>query len=284
MARKEKRPTFDDAHESFQEGDYEAALQICDEIIGEDEAGAPADVLWLAGESLLQLQEPQEALHLFDLADERDPEQPAILLGRGVACFELLRWADAETALRAAIDVDEEVGDAWYYLGLIAERRGDDDGATQSFARAVAADPENLHAPTDWSSDAVSEAWGRIRDDLPDFAKSWFEGIQLSVHKLPEERVLRVEDGNISPLVHCLYFGEHGAEPEGMDPASWFRHPPPRVELYSRNLGKSAHDTFDLEQEVFEAFLWETIEFLGLNDEQSQALGTLLAGGDDEES
>lgn len=282
MAQKEKRPTFDDAHESFQEGDYEAALEICDEIIGEDESKAPADVLWLAGECLLQLQEPGEALHLLDAADEAEPEQPAIQLARGVALFELLRWDESEKALRAASEGDDALGDAWYFLGLLEERRGNSEAAERLFTRAVQSDPENLHAPTRWPDQEVAKAWTMIAEDLPEPASRWFRSIEYIVKPFPAEVDLRRDDGNVSPLVHCLFFGEGPGEATGSDPARWFRGAPPRVELYTGNLGKSAHDAYDLQQEIFEAFLWETIEFLGLDEDQAERFGQLVEGADEE--
>ena len=72
--------------------------------------------------------------------------------------------------------------------------------------------------------------------------------------------------------------GYHRASPE-----SWLNAAPARVVLYRRNLGKSAHDDYELQREVFEAVLWEVMEFLGLDDGHLERLGVMESEDDEDD-
>ena len=71
MARNEDRPELLDAEEAFERGDVEGALIICEGLLGTISGPAPLELLCLAAECFLELQEPKEALHMIELARER---------------------------------------------------------------------------------------------------------------------------------------------------------------------------------------------------------------------
>ena len=50
---------------------------------------------------------------------------------------------------------------------------------------------------------------------------------------------------------------------------------PTDVLFFRRNVGKTAHDEYELHREVYEAVLWEMMNFLCLDDEHMVRLGIL---------
>lgn len=270
-------PTLRDAEEAYEAGDIETALAICDGLIGDDETKAPVEVLYLAGECLLELQEAEEALHLFDLALVQDADNPLLIHCRGLCQFELGAFDRAQALFERASGAAPELAEPVFYLGLVAERTGDLDGANERFAAAARKDPENFVVPAEWSEDDIKAAYDVIIEETPDPLGTWFAGLTVEVEDLPPDASLSRGGSTISPLVHCLFEGEPGEGPDGPEPASWLVTEPSRVVLFRRNLGKSAHDEYELQREVFEAVLWELMEFLGLEDQHLEALGVMEA-------
>jgi len=283
MGKKDEIPTLRDAEEAYEAGDLETALAICDGLIGDDESKAEIRVLWLAGECLLEMQEETEALHLFEVALEQDPENPLLLHCRGLCLFELGRSAEAKALFEAARDAAPELAEPVFYLGLLAERSGDDEGAQALFAAATELDPENFVMPHTWDGEAIRAAFDDLVEDTPDPLGVWLAALSIEVERRPSDGVLTRGGEPISPLVHCLFFGDPSEGAEGDDPEGWLAASPERVVLYADNLGKSAQDEYELAREVSEAVLWEIMEFLGLDDTQLEALGVIEADDDDED-
>jgi len=278
---KNEEPGFEDALEAHESGDLETAMIICEGLLGEDEAKADPEVQHLLGECLLELQEPEEALRFFDLALRQVPGEPTLLLGRGVALFELLDFERSRAALRSAADEDAEGGEALFYLGLLTEFEGDRAAADSLYAEAVARSPEDLVLPRDWTEAEIREAFDVMVEECPDPVAEWLAGLPITVRDLPGMDDLRTEAGPVSPLRHCMFVGDEGDGPFGEDPSEWLDAIPTDVVLFRRNIGKTAHDEYELHREVFEAVLWEMMDFLCLEDEHMVRLGVLEDDDDD---
>jgi tetratricopeptide (TPR) repeat protein len=283
MSRQDdETPTLDDAEEAFERADVETALAICEGLMGDDEAHAEPDVLYLAAECLLELQEPQEAAHLVELALGQQPDDPVLIHTRGLCHFESGDLDSARRCFERAVAGDGDLGEALYYLGLLAEREGRKDEAARLFAEACDRDPENLAPPTEWNAAKVKEIFDEIVEEMPDPLGEWLAGLDVAVEEIPESGALRGQEGPISPLVHCLFVGGKGGEPEGEDPGGWLVARPDRVLLYRLNLGKSAHDDWELHHELLQALLWETMEFLHLDETHLAKLGVLEQEDDED--
>ena len=275
-------PTFDDAIEAHEAGDIETAMIICEGLLGDNEESADPEVQHLLAECLLEMQEPEEALRLFDFALAQVPGDGALLLGRGVAFFELAKLDAAVASLQRSADADPEIGEATFYLGLIAELRGDRVAADAFYASAVERSPEDLVLPADWSEADVRKAFAAMVEECPDAVATWLSSLHVVVRDLPEIESLSTPEGPVSPLRQCRFDGEPGDGPFGEEPAGWLNAAPTEVVLFRRNLGKTAHDEYELAREVFEAVLWEATEFLCLEDEHLIRLGVMEADDDDE--
>ncbi len=280
MSSKQDEPTFEDAVEAFEDGDAETALDILDGLLPEDLDQAPVEMIYLAAECLLDLQEPQEAANMLEIALAMEPDEPSLLHAHGIALFEMGRLDEARKRFEAAAAAEPLLGEAFFYLGILAERDGDADGARAFWQRGVDADPENLAMPADWSEADVRAAWSEIVEEAPEPLAAWWGGVALVVEELPSTAQIQAETDPVSPLVHALFEGGEKSVPEGDAVDGWFQTTPDRIVVFRKNLGKSALEAADLHAELREAMLWETLDFLGFEESHLAALGLLE---DDEE-
>ena len=274
-------PSFRDAEEAFDRNDFETALVICEGLMGDDESKAAPEVLHLAAESLLSLQEPQEAGHLAQLALEQAADEPALHHCIGLSWFEQGRFDAAATHFKTAAELEDQLGEPLFYLAIIEERRGNTDIAASLYQDAVLRDPENLIVPTLWSRELIEQVFDEMVEEMPDPFGMWLAGLDVNIRDLPQDSELSNDEGSISPLVHCLFHGTGQEQPQGDSPEDWLALQPTSVSLFRFNLGKSAHDQYELHREVLEAILWETMDFLGLDETHLIALG-MLDDDDDE--
>lgn len=268
-------PSFEDAVEAFEAGDAETALDILDGLLPEDLSEAPVELIYLAAECLLDLQEPEEASHLLEVALAQEPDEPSLLHAHGIALFELGRLDESRARFEAAVTAEPELGEAHFYLGILAERDGDLDRARAFWQTAVDADPENLAMPVDWSPEDVRSAWQEIVEEAPSPLSEWWSKLSVAIEDLPSAAHIKADTDPISPLVHCVFEGGSKTTPEGDEPDAWFVNRPDRVVVFRRNLGKSALEAGELHSELREALLWETLDFLGLDEPQLTRLGLL---------
>ena len=102
-------------------------------------ASAPNDpyYLELKGQILLESGRVQEAVPVLRLAVKNDPDEPLImtLLGHALIADEnKIDFAEAEPLLRRALAKDHENPFAWYQLGVIYDRKGDEPRAALAAA------------------------------------------------------------------------------------------------------------------------------------------------------
>lgn len=118
--------------------------------------------------SLLRIvrEQPGQSLALAALDELQLAGAPASAFQRAVVLFQHRRNQEAEAALgealaaRAAAPV---AGQAHYYLGVLAERRGDLDAAFSQYEASLAADPSGPLAPdAAWWRAQLLEGFGRL--------------------------------------------------------------------------------------------------------------------------
>jgi predicted Zn-dependent protease len=116
-------------------GDRDAALKEAEALL----ATAPQDpfFLELKGQVLLESGKPTDALAPLRDAVARAPDQPMIqsMLGHALLATEKAdNLPEAERVLRASIGRDNEQPFAWYQLGMIYDRKGDEPRAALATA------------------------------------------------------------------------------------------------------------------------------------------------------
>ena len=102
------------------------------------------DTAW----KLLQGGDAARASKLFAEALAKEPDQPALLLGAGVAAHMLGRSKEATTPLRRALDLDPRLTPASILLGQIAYADGDVTNAIKIYEKALTYAPNEPHLTT----------------------------------------------------------------------------------------------------------------------------------------
>jgi len=102
------------------------------------------DTAW----KLLQGGDAARASKLFAEALAKEPDQPALLLGAGVAAHMLGRSKEATTPLRRALDLDPRLTPASILLGQIAYADGDVANAIKIYEKALTYAPNEPHLTT----------------------------------------------------------------------------------------------------------------------------------------
>lgn len=73
----------------------------------------------------------------------------------------------AKARLKAAVDIDPKIWEAWYDIGVISYKDGDDDGAINAFSRAL--DINKGHAPTVLARAEAHRRAGHKKDARADY-------------------------------------------------------------------------------------------------------------------
>lgn len=261
--------TLNLAEEALDRGDPEAALELCEEVLGleADHAGA----LFLAAEAYRDLRELDDAEVRYRRVLQLTPAHGPSWSSFGAVLFDQLRFDEARNVLTRAIRVDPENAEAWWWRGLVRERRGDFTGARRDFLRAHRLDPPGypLPVPLDEAlveaivEDAVRAMHPSIREYLVQVA--------IVLDEVPEADVLRQWDPPMPPGEIVGYFSGHSLLDRSVhDPWSNF---PATIVLFRKNLERLAHDRDRLVEELRITVLHEVGHFLGLDEDDLEERG-----------
>jgi predicted Zn-dependent protease len=146
-----------------------------------DEANAEADALLrarphdpyfleLKGQILLEGGHPQEALGMLREAVQRAPDQPLIaaLLGHAlIATEDPANFEEAKRVLRLAVARDNDNPFAWYQLGIVYDREGD-----QPRAALATAERYNLEGNAKLALVNAEQAMGSIPSGSSDWLRA----------------------------------------------------------------------------------------------------------------
>jgi tetratricopeptide (TPR) repeat protein len=209
------------------------------------------------------------ALRHVEAALRLRPGDADAIYERGVALYELCRFQEArrafETVLRRVPD------DAWalHYLGLLAERAGEEARAERLLARASRLAPADLRAPVEVDADDFEEEVRRAVRALPEDERRALAGVPIEVEDLPDLADLTAADPPLSPSILGLYRGP--PEDEGCGP----EEPPDcrSIVFYRKNLVRFARDRGELAEQVRVTLLHELGHLHGESDEALRTRG-----------
>ncbi len=215
----------------------------------------------LRATGLNQLGDFADALEAIKVALDVDPEHPEALLEQAQAFFELARFDDARRIYSAL--AQRHPDDAWahHYLGLLAERRGDDPQPFFTKARALA--PNDFPPPVHLSPEAFDRAVEEAIEALPEHAKPHLSNCVIDVQPFPSDDDLK--DGGISPLILGVFTG-HAIDERSPIEAS--HHETARITLYQNNLERFARSREELLEEIRITVLHEVGHLLGLDEDE----------------
>jgi predicted Zn-dependent protease with MMP-like domain len=211
----------------------------------------------------------REALRHADLALRDRPGDADALYERGVALFELCRFADARRTFQQLLRRSPDDPWALRHLGLIAERAGDDTRARSLLARAARLAPREIGEPVELARPAFEAEVGRAVAELPEADRRDLAGVPVEVEEIPLLADLTATDPPLSPSILGLFRGPSLGEPcePGDGPACR------SIVLYRRNLARFARDRDELAEQIRVTLLHEIGHLRGESDDGLRGRG-----------
>jgi tetratricopeptide (TPR) repeat protein len=246
-------------------GEFEQAIEMCDSALelaeSDDEL---VDALLLKFDALLGKGELEEARALC----ERFPQGPfdnpnhTFLVGR--ALYEVGEVNRAAPLVEGVLKAQPKNSEAWYYLGLIRDERGDTNGATEAFLRSRELDLELAPPPWTLTRDTFEATARKAVTELDPRLRAYLREEELYVAEVPGVEV--VVDG-VDPRALLLLDGFGG--PSGAKPQT------ARIFVYQRNVERLAGTAELVTQEIRSALEREILASF-VEDEAGDKRGSPL--------
>jgi predicted Zn-dependent protease with MMP-like domain len=226
-------------------------------------------LLAIAGMAENDLGRSREALLHLDEAVARDPRDLDAHYERGVALFELCRFAPARRAFERVLRHSPRDPGSLHHLGLLAERAGDERRAAELLRRASRLAPRDFRPPVDVPRAEFEAELRRALAGLPEAERAALAGVPVEVEEIPAYADLTAVDPPLSPSILGLFRGPSLGEPcpGGEGPACR------SIVLYRRNLLRFASDRARLSEQVRVTLLHELGHLHGESDEELRARG-----------
>lgn len=254
---------LDDARE-------DEALARIDSALAEG-LGNPLDLHFLAGDALLALGRPVEAEQRFRQVLAADPRCPASRCWLGMALYRQCRFDEALIEAERARSAPDAVVDAHVVYGLLLERQGRFEEADACFLQAHEMEPAKYAAPVRLRRNEFDREVRRAAGKLPRQFRQHLERVPVVVHDLPEETLLRRDDGEVlDPDLLGLFEGTPLADTDSLD---FTPGQPNYIYLFQRNLERLARDRADLVEQIRITLYHELGHYLGFEEGDMDDLG-----------
>lgn len=228
------------------------------------------DFVLLEARAFLALGKAKTALHRLDEAARLLPGDVDVALQRGIALFEVLRLDEATAAFEAVLEKEPREALAHWYLGLVAERRGDAAAATRHLEKARRLDPDAFPSPITLTEDAFAAAMEEALESLPEKVRHYLENVPVMVEPIPLDDDLLDGDPPLSPTILGVFRGAPLKDKASDDPWSQL---PSSIVLYQRNLERSCRSREELLEQIEVTILHEVGHYLGLDEDELKAWG-----------
>lgn len=235
--------------------DFDEAIHMCEQALDLAETDEEVvDALLLKFDALLGRGESDvdEARELLSRLPPPPYENPAHTFLVGRALYEIGDVDRAAPLIEEAATKDPKHAEAWYYLGLLRDERGDAAGATTAFLRAR--DLDMALPPPAWSlsRDDLHAVARRVVDGLDAVLGSYVRHADVFISDVPGIEL--VADG-VDPRALLLFDGINLPDLPGV--------PCARIFFYQRNLERLAGSEAAMEEELRAALEREiTLTFL----------------------
>lgn len=214
----------------------------------------------LRGIAMNQLGEFETAQQAFARVLELDPDHSEAQLERALGFFEQGRFPEAKKAFEKLTKDFPEDPWSFHYLGLLAERRGED--PEPFFAKARALDPEEFPPPTHLSIAEFDAAVADAIAKLPEHARPHLDNAVINVEPIPSDA--EIKEG-LSPTILGVFAGTpiderlslHASHQETV-----------RITLFQKNLERFARTREELLEEIRITVLHEVGHLLGLDEDE----------------
>jgi tetratricopeptide (TPR) repeat protein len=247
-------------------GEFDEAIAMCDQALDLAETDDEiVDALLLKLDALLGKGELDEAREVTARFPDRALDNPTHTFLVGRAYYEVGEVERASPLVEEAVKRNARNAEAWYYLGLVRDERGDADGATEAFLRSRELDLELAPPPWSLSHETFAMAARRAIDALPDPLKVYVREGEVYIADVPGVEV--IVDG-VDPRALLLLDGINTQDKTLPSTA--------RVFVYQRNVERLAGSLELVESEIEAALEREiTATFLDPEPDHSVPPGKL---------
>ena len=253
-------------------GAFELALQLCDELLAGRaelprlEGAVQAEVYYLKSRALFYTDDLEGAIFLVRRANKTAGDQPVYCALEGQVLFELGRYDAARRVLEHAAAMDPDSANMIYYLGLVMERTGDEEHASEAFMRANALDPNHYPLPAEISPEEFQKTVDEAVLNLPRSIREYIENVPILCEDFPSLDLVTQE--NVSPQILGIFMGTPRTE------AMLTSQSPDldRILLYRKNHEKICLNHNDLIEQIQITVRHEIGHFLGLDEEDMDRL------------
>jgi predicted Zn-dependent protease with MMP-like domain len=228
-----------------------------------DEGEAP-ELRYLLAVALMDLDEPAAALPELERAVDGDPEWADAVSALAWAHFRLCRFEDSAEVAKQALALDEDLAETHQLLGLLAERRGNEDAALVSFARARSLDDQRYPEPFEMDEEEFLEIAQITVAELDEKTRDALETTSFFVQPFPATDLLLDAEEPLDPQLLGLFAGrsllESSVEDSGVMPNAMY--------LFQNNLQRTSTTRDELEEEIRITVLHEIGHHFGWDEEQ----------------
>ena len=229
-----------------------------------------ADLAVLEAQALNDLGRSDEALQRVEAALRIAPGRGDALHEKGVALFDLSKFAEAKVALQKALGIQPDDAYTHQMLGLTLEQLGDMKGADTEMSRAYELAPNELSKPVLIPvADFKKEVDGVVASLAPD-RRTRVKSIKIEIADLPDPVDLKAVNPPFPPTILGLYRGPVGhaatLPPQpGDEPVS--------IVLYRKNLARAVKSRSELSEQIRDTLLHEIGHLEGLDEDDLRRRG-----------
>lgn len=224
-----------------------------------------ADLAVLEAQALNDLGRSDEALERIDAALRIAPGRGDALHEKGVALFDLSRFADAKAAFQKALGIQPEDAYTHQMLGLTLEQLADP-SADIELERAVKLAPGELTPPVLISTAEFQKEIDLVIAGLAPERRAHVKQTKVEIEDLPLADDLKAVNPPFPPTILGLYRGPVGRAPAPDDE-------PSSIVLYRKNLARAVKTRTELTEQIRDTLLHEIGHLEGLDEDDLRRRG-----------
>ena len=225
-----------------------------------------ADLAVLEAQALNDLGRSDEAVERVDAALRIVPSRGDALHERGVALFDLSRFADAKVAFAKAVVAQPQDAYSHQMLGLTLEQLGEIPAADLELAKAIELAPSELSSPVLITVEEFQKEIDTVVAGLPNERRARVKAIKVEVVDLPDPVDLKAVQPPFPPTILGLYRGPVGRAHTAADEQ-------PSIVLYRKNLARAVKTRTELSEQIRDTLLHEIGHLEGLDEDDLRRRG-----------
>lgn len=260
---------LDLAEEALDRGDAAAALELADGVLSDNAQHAGA--LFITAEAFRDLRYLEQAEHRYRQVLRVTHDHSPSWSSLGAVLFDQLRFDEAIEPLHRAIRLDLENPEAYYWRGMLRERRGDLSGADRDFRKAFRLDPWSYPRPVRLDDAMVEAVVEEALTALHPTIRDYLVQCAILLHEVPDEDTC-MQFQPPAPPGELLGFFSGVPLTERSLHSPW-SNLPSAIVLFRRNLERYAWDRDHLIEELRITVFHEVGHFLGLSEEDLDERG-----------